>query len=475
MLRIILPIIVLASLLGSLGLSSCRKTVNFSEGNLSFSKDTLVFDTVFTTIGSTTEQFKFYNNDKKTVNVEEIQLMGGENSPFRVNVDGLSGTDFTNMEIEGNDSLFVFVEVTLDANNANNPLVIEDSIRFRTNGVDQYVVLAVWGQDMYFHDNEYVEGTWPNDKPHVIYRSAVIDEDKTLTIQAGTQIYLHKNSRLTNYKGTLNIEGVLGNEVTFQGDRLESLYDNVSGQYYGILLYYAKESKINYCNIKNGGIGIDVISADPGIPNGNKVLQITNSTITNCAFYGMRLISGGLTRAENCIISKNGIHALAVFASDFNFNHCHLLGYSNAGSQTPAVGISNTGYDYIGEFPYITNINEGEITNSVVYGNLDTEFVIDTDDNNGGLTFNFNFIGNLIKSETVPTDSFFGVLGDNKWNEEPYFVNPTDNDFLYYSISPLHGGGNSAYLNTAGEPAFGIGINGAPRAATPDIGAYEIP
>ena len=81
----------------------------------------------------------------------------------------------------------------------------------------------------------------------------------------------------------------------------------------------------------------------------------------------------------------------------------------------------------------------------------------------------------MIKSETVPTDSFFGVLGDNKWNEEPYFVNPTDNDFLYYSISPLHGGGNSAYLNTAGEPAFGIGINGAPRAATPDIGAYEIP
>ncbi len=473
MLRIISPLIVLVSLLAASGVTSCKKTINFSNGNLSFSRDTVVFDTVFTTIGSTTQQFKFYNNDKKTVNVEEIELMGGENSPFRVNVDGLSGTIFENMEIEGKDSLFVFVEVTLEANNVNNPLVIEDSIRFRTNGVDQYVNLAVWGQDMYYHKNEYISGTWPNDKPHVIYGNAVIDEDQTLTVQAGTQIYLHKNSRIYNFKGTLNIEGTLGNEVTLQGDRLEAFYDDVAGQYYGITMDQAKESKINYCNIKNGGIGIDVINEHPS--NVDYTLRITNSNITNCAFYGVRLISGSHVKAENCIISKNGIHALAVFAADFSFNQCHLLGYSNAGSQTPAVGISNTGYDFLGESYYITNINEGEITNSVVYGELDTEFVIDTDDDNGNLTFNFNFIGNLIKSETIPTDSFFGLQGDNKWNEEPYFVNTSDNDFLFYSISPLHGGGNGTYLNTASEPADGIGINGVPRAATPDIGAYEIP
>ena len=469
--QLIFPFIVLVSLLGAFSLSSCKKTVNYSNGNLSFSKDTVVFDTVFTTIGSTTQQFKFYNNDSRTINVEEIELIGGENSPFRINMDGLIGTNFENIEVEGNDSLFVFVEVTLEVNNATNPMVIEDSIRFRTNGVDQYVNLAVWGQDMYFHNNEYVVGTWQNDKPHLIYGDAVIDENTTLNIPAGTQIYLHKNSKITNYKGTLNINGTLGNEVTLQGDRLESLYDDVAGQFYGIYMFYAKESRINYCNIKNGTVGIHMFNEDPG--NTDYTLRVTNSNISNNAFAGMLLYSGSHVKAENCVISKNTVYGLAVFASDFSFNHCHIVGYSSAGSQTPAVGISNVGYDEVSETAYITNINEGEITNSVVYGNLDTEFVIDTTDETNVLTFNFNFQHNLIKSETTYENQFFA---NNLWNEDPYFVDPTENDFLYYSISPLHLGGNDTFPNTSSEPADGIGINGVARmAGTPDIGAFEIP
>lgn len=476
MLRIVLPFLFLLLLIGSAGLTSCKKAVNFSNGNLSFSKDTVVFDTVFTTIGSTTQQFKFYNNDSRTLIVEEIELMGGENSVFRVNVDGLSGTKFENIEVEGNDSLFVFVEVTLQVNNSTNPMVIEDSIRFRTNGVDQYVNLAVWGQDAYFHRNDFnddIDNPWLNDKPHVIYGNAIINEGKTLTIPAGTQVYMHKNARLINYKGTLNINGELGNEVTFQGDRLESLYDDVAGQFYGIYMAYAKESRINYCNIKNGTAGIHMFKEDPG--NTDYTLRITNSKISNNAYAGMLLYSGCRVKAENCIISKNTVYGLAVFASDFNFNHCHIVGYSSAGSQTPAVGISNVGYDEVTDQGYYTNINEGVITNSIIYGNLDTEFVIDTTDNTNVLTFNFSFRNNLIKSETVYNDAFYGNPNSNLWNEEPYFVNPSENDFLYYSISPLHLGGNSAYLNSVGEPAFGIGINGVPRNNPPDIGAYEIP
>ena len=64
----------------------------------------------------------------------------------------------------GNDSLFVFVEVTLDVNNQNSPLIIEDSVRFKTNGLDQYVKLAVWGQDAYFYYNDTVQGTWTSEK-----------------------------------------------------------------------------------------------------------------------------------------------------------------------------------------------------------------------------------------------------------------------------------------------------------------------
>ena len=110
----------------SLSMVSCKKNNLLSKKNLSFSVDTLVFDTVFTTIGSTTKQFKIYNNESKTVQIDEIELVGGESSPFRMNVDGLMGTKMTNIKLEGKDSLFVFVEVTLDINSQSLPLIIED-------------------------------------------------------------------------------------------------------------------------------------------------------------------------------------------------------------------------------------------------------------------------------------------------------------------------------------------------------------
>ncbi|MFT5779822.1 MAG: hypothetical protein ACI837_002781, partial [Crocinitomicaceae bacterium] len=129
MLRTFLLFSSLTAIFAVISLSSCKKPLNFSGGNLSFSADTVVFDTVFTTIGSTTKNFKFYNTDKRTVKIEQIELMGGTSSPFRINVDGLSGISHTDIDVEGNDSLYVFVEVTLDVNASVNPMVIEDSIR----------------------------------------------------------------------------------------------------------------------------------------------------------------------------------------------------------------------------------------------------------------------------------------------------------------------------------------------------------
>ena len=469
MLRIYLSLIGLLSLLAISGLTSCKKPVFFSNGNLSFSKDTIVFDTVFTTIGSTTKNFKFYNNDNKTVIVEQIELMGGAASPFRINVDGLSGISHTDIEIEGNDSLFVFVEVTLDVNASVNPMVIEDSIRFRTNGVDQFIVLTVWGQDAYFHYHDLNTGIWPNDKPHVIYDYAGIDSSQMLTVQANTQIYMHKDALFLVYKGTLNIEGTLGNEVTIQGDRLEAEYDDISGQFYGLYFQEAKSSKINYCKIKNGTSGIHVIGDNP--ENLGYTVTISNSEITNCARYGAVIFSGARVEAENCILAKNELHALAVFQGDFNFNHCHLVGYSSAGSQTPAVGISNVGYDLTTGNYYYGSINEGTITNSIIYGDLEQELFLDTLYPGTGLTHNFDFHYNLIRSETIQTGPEFDD-NFNIWNEDPLFVSPLTGDFLYYSSSPMHEAGSSSFQNNIPEAQF-IGIRGTVRNGF-DQGAYEI-
>ena len=453
----------------ALGISSCKKPLQFSSGNLDFSRDTVVFDTVFTTLGSVTKRFKIYNNSNKTLTISQIELVGGANSPFRINVDGLIGTNFADLELEGNDSIFVFVEVTLDPNNGTNPMVIEDRIRFNTNGTDQFVELAAWGQDAYFHYSylsqniiAFAEGVWPNDKPHVIYGAVVIDSAKTLDIQAGTNIYLHKDAILFVYKGALNINGVLGNEVTLQGDRLESFYDDVAGQYYGIYFNQALPSSINYAIIKNGIAGVHLYSED--VSNTSYTLQISNSIITNNSSYGFFIFQGAKVKAENCIIAKNGIHALAVIGGgDFNFNQCHLLGYGTGDNVAAAVGISNWYSNSLLMQTEISSINEGTITNSVMYGNSDDELAIDTIPDIS-ITLDFTFQNNLIKSSVQFTSPIFS---SNLWNIEPLLKDVPQNDFHFWSTSPMNNAGSGLY-----PTSNGLDLEGITR-ASPDIGAYE--
>lgn len=446
--------------LGLFFAQSCKKINSLSTENLTFSIDTLVFDTVFTTIGSTTQQFKIYNPSKKSIKIEEIELMGGEQSPFRINIDGLKGIYHQDILLEGKDSLFAFVEVTLASNNQVNPLIIEDSIRFRTNGKDQYIHLAVWGQDAYFHYKDLNEGTWANDKPHVIYGYAKIDSAKSLTIPAGTQVYLHKNAILYVYKGALHIEGALNNEVIFEGDRLEDIYNNVSGQYYGIYFHEALPSTIDYAVLKNGTVGVHLYSEDPS--NSGYTLSITNSRIFNASRYGVFIYSGAKVKAENCIVSRNESHALLVLeGGDFNFNHCNLVGYGN--SQVPAVGISNYFYNAATATTNVGSINEGTLSNCVVAGNIDYEMAIDTL-NLPGVNINFNFHHSLIRSATIYNDPFYNSI---IWNENPLFENTAQGDFLYLNNSPLQNSG----INTP----VTMDILGNARNNPPDIGAVELP
>lgn len=444
--------------------TSCKKTLIFSKGNLAFSRDTVVFDTVFTTIGSTTKNIKIYNKEAKAVVISEVELMGGSSSPYRINLDGLSGTHFSEIELPGKDSLFMFVEVTLNTNGGVLPMVIEDSIRFRTNGKDQYIQLAAWGQDIYYHYSDMSgatnnldlnEGIWPNDKPHLIYGAAFVDENKQLTIQAGTKVYLHKKATLYVYKGTLNINGVLDNEVIFQGDRLESDYKDVSGQYYGIYFKEAKTSTINYAIIKNGTTGIH-IEKDGG--NGsNFTVEVSNTIIQNNASYGILNFAGGKIKAENCVIAKNGLHGyINIAGSGFDFNHCTFAGYSTGKTQLPVIGISD--YYNDGTTVLVTDIN-GVAKNCIFYGNQDSEIAFNLD--NVGTNV-FSFENCLIKMASPSSESFYINC---IWNQSPQFKSIEEYDFDINSSSGAinKGIGSSLLLDIKERPRMGI----------PDIGAYE--
>jgi hypothetical protein len=152
--------------------SSCRKNEKVDSNpafKLSFSTDTVFFDTVFTTVGSVTQRLIVHNDNSNKVLVSSIKL-AGNNSVFSLNIDGTPAPSASIVEIPGHDSIFIFVKVTLNPNNQDNPLVITDSILFETNGNQQKVELVAWGQDAFFYKNKNLEGTntWDSIKPHVI-------------------------------------------------------------------------------------------------------------------------------------------------------------------------------------------------------------------------------------------------------------------------------------------------------------------
>lgn len=178
------------SFLFVLAVSSCKKDdlLTDSSAKLEFSADTIIFDTIFSSLGSTTKQLKIYNRNSRPINVSSIRLATGNSSPYRLNVDGIPGKSFSNVEVAGKDSLFIFVEVTIDPNSSLTPYLVMDSIVFETNGNIQDVDLVAFGQNARFiiadkaiqTGNSFIPYalldtglnttiTWDNVLPYVIY------------------------------------------------------------------------------------------------------------------------------------------------------------------------------------------------------------------------------------------------------------------------------------------------------------------
>ena len=131
---------------------SCKKEYASVDNHLlSFSTDTLLFDTIFTTVGSATRYLKIYNNHDQNVVINSIHLEKMHNSSFRINIDGEANHSVENILLRSNDSLYIFAEVTIDPNNLNIPIIETDAINLIYNEKIQKNDLVAWGRDAYFH------------------------------------------------------------------------------------------------------------------------------------------------------------------------------------------------------------------------------------------------------------------------------------------------------------------------------------
>ncbi|MDA3892462.1 MAG: hypothetical protein PF517_12425, partial [Salinivirgaceae bacterium] len=279
-----------------LGCTESERYSNNPKAHLSFSTDTVQFDTVFTTIGTITHQFKFYNRSNEALKTN-ISLAGGSNSYYRINIDGESTRSINNYEILSNDSVFIFVEATINPQNSNIPMVITDSILFNTNGNQQNVKIVAFGQDVHLYNDSVINSqTWINDKPYLIYHSILVNKHETLTIKEGVQIHFHNESGMI-IEGNLNVQGTAEKRVLFQGDRLDQDYKYNPSQWYLISrnerkeipvggLFFMPGSKnnvINHAIIKNGAVGIDLFDT---IQYDYLKLTLSNSVIENMSNIG---------------------------------------------------------------------------------------------------------------------------------------------------------------------------------------------
>ncbi len=455
--------------LALLFITSCRKDKLIENPNakVSFSNDTVIFDTVFTTVGSATRYFKVYNNNRQKINISRIYIAGAAANMFRMNVDGIPTRDIKDVEIEAGDSLWIFVEVTVDPNNGTTPLLVTDSIIFITNGNVQDVDLVAWGQDAYFHTPPNGAGSpffslpcndiWQNDKPHVVYGFAVVDSNCNLTIQPGTKVHFHPNSSLVIFNtGTLSAVGNQNNRITFKGDRLGAYYDTLPGQWSGIIFLDAGTSTIDFCDIRCASVGIRVQNTN--ISNMNTI-NIHHTKIEHISNFGIWNYKIGAINATNCQVNNCGQYCfINVAAGNVNLNHCTFANYwFYETRQTPAAGIANYYEEnqvaYVGDFTITAN-------NCIFYGANDAEFITDFIT---GATLNYNFNNCIIKTTQSVSDinHYQSIL-----SAYPQFVDVSKQDYKLKSSSPAIGQANNF-------GSISDDLEGTARDANPDIGCFE--
>lgn len=501
--------------------SSCRKDFDFTptEGSLRFSKDTVYLDTVFSNIGSSTYTLKVYNTTDNNISIPKIKLQKGQNSNYRLNVDGmtgdtpLTGKEFTNVELLAKDSMYIFIETTIDIQSLatnSTQFLYTDAIEFGQSNL-QKVELVTLVKDAVFiypqqltnpdgstvietlnfdidgdgiEDETNIQGRFlednelifTNEKPYVIYGYAAVDSGKTLTIEAGARVHFHANSGLlVTSNASIHANGLLSsdtelmeNEIIFEGDRLEPSFAEVPGQWQTIWLFEGSTNNtFNHTTIKNGTVGLLV----DGNQDDASKLEVSNTQIYNSSNFGILGRATNIT-AENVVINKSGQSSFAAtFGGHYDIVHATIANYwTNSFRQFPSLLVNNFTVDL--EQNIIPNdLSSATFTNCIIYGNDNPEVLLDPVSE---ADFNFKFNNCLIyfndpnNNFTSPYYNFddSNLYENMRFNFDPEFLNTQQNKLQIPLNSPAASQGTSAGNLTTD-------ITGALRSSPSDLGAYN--
>ncbi len=463
-------------------LPSCREEQLSSDPTLqlTFSKDTVSFDTVFTSIGTSTIRLMVYNRNANALSISNIWL--DNNTAFKVNIDGENDlTRLQDIQLNGGDSLFVFIKVNINPLNKNNPILIEDNLRFAVNSNTQTVHLEAFGQDInLIKTPERItvkkNFTFTSSKPYLIYDTLVVNN--TLTIKPGARIFFHDKAALMAY-GDVNAVGELDTPIILQGDRIDNLFESVpytyvAGMWSGFYIFDLKDTPQKTYNIKQ----MDILSANVGLycysekSTSLPTLQLFNSRIHNHAVYGLVLLNINAlivnteisNAAAYCTYLEGGYHSFihSTIASFFNSTDVRIQ--SAPREDVAAVYINNLSKENVPTHTSFHNsIIMGIRSNNLLVATPFEQYYTDTIANNYIKTDTLHIANSLNNIYWQKTDSDTFVNTYYKYQEYIYY------NFQLAEHSPARGIGDPKIAQKYSTDRLGQKRN----LDSPDAGCYQ--
>ncbi len=457
---------------------SCRKEDQIttdSSVKLSFSADTVWFDTVFTQSGtvqplSVTKRLWVYNPSTSAVKVD-IRLKGNQWVKYKLNIDGLPSNAVAGKVIRGKDSIIILIQMYVPDTTLPIPFIVGDEIDFSTNGNSQVVNINGYTRKANYLRNAVLDCStnnlhWIPGIPYVIYDSILVPHGCTLTIDAGTHIYSHVKSCFL-VSGTLIVNGTTDNPVIFEGDRLEPDYASVPGQWIGIrFLTDSKDNIIKNAVIKNGYVGVEVDSTSN---NQNPKLLLEQSIIENMTAYGLAGFTADLFAINNLITNCGNYSFIGALGGNYHLYQNTIATFSNTFNRTTRTFVLDnspltdaTGNTIIAAFPL-----NFDLKNNIIYGSQDDEILLNTNAASGNTTGKGYIQNCLLKTlDYAGINSLGNATFNNIINQDPKFNSFIKNDLDIPSSSPAKGKG--MYVNISTD------LKGRTRnLSAPTIGCYE--
>ena len=498
-------------LLIAIGLTkACDYDLSFSPAQtqyIAFSSDTVYLDTVFTSIGSSTYNLRIYNQADHNIKIGSIRLGQGGDSQFRLNVDGMHGQDFNDIEILANDSVYIFIETTVDIKNyavtaseflySDQLLVDEQSVELitlvkdaiflypeREDGFKEMIPLGtdeegnVFGiEGFYLEDSELV---FTNELPYVIYGYAGVPSEKTVRFEAGARIHFHDNSGLI--AAELSSVHVLGEqsvdpdmqegEVIFEGDRLEPFFENIPGQWGAIWLTAGSTNHIfRHTTIKNASVGILM---DYNDETENPTLVLEQTQIHNSSAVGLWAKTGHVSAVNSIFGNAGNASFFGNIGGSYEFIHCTFANYWNRSFRsTPSVILND--YVPISETAdFIMPLEKAVFANCIIDGNQNVEFGVEQ---KGDQQLSFSIDHTALRfspaDEAIFENPYYDFNSSSLYpklilNKQTAFHQPTVNDFRISQESEVIGLGKNTHA--ASVP---VDLNGVDRTNLADLGALQ--